>query len=162
MSTIAPLSLVLTTFWFRKAWSILWLPLSFAQYKWKMFSITALKIEYHENCIWTVFKKSSDITFQKINGILEVLVFVRVGVQKEFWGRIPGRNWNKSHMRFPPFHTQSSPPTSFSPHSPWEYGLKLVCDVKIMYRNLKSENSQDYAQKPQRNCTLMNSASDYL
>jgi hypothetical protein len=27
------------------------------------------------------------------------------------------------------------------------------------YRNLKSENSQDYAQKPQRNCTFMNSAS---
>ncbi len=27
------------------------------------------------------------------------------------------------------------------------------------YRNLKSENSQDYAQKPERNCTFMNSAS---
>jgi hypothetical protein len=27
------------------------------------------------------------------------------------------------------------------------------------YRNLKSENSQDYAQKPQRNYTFMNSAS---
>ena len=27
------------------------------------------------------------------------------------------------------------------------------------YRNLKSENSQDYAQKPQRNCTFMTSAS---
>ncbi len=27
------------------------------------------------------------------------------------------------------------------------------------YRNLKSEISQDYAQKPQRNCTVMNSAS---
>jgi hypothetical protein len=27
------------------------------------------------------------------------------------------------------------------------------------YRNLKSENSQDYAQKPQQNCALMNSAS---
>ncbi len=27
------------------------------------------------------------------------------------------------------------------------------------YRNLKSENSQDYAQKPQRNCTFMKSAS---
>jgi hypothetical protein len=38
-------------------------------------------------------------------------------------------------------------------------GLKLVCNVKIVYRNLKSENSQDYGQKPQRNCTSMNSAS---
>jgi hypothetical protein len=27
------------------------------------------------------------------------------------------------------------------------------------YRILKSENSQDYAQKPQRNCTFMDSAS---
>ncbi len=38
-------------------------------------------------------------------------------------------------------------------------GLKLVCNVNIVYENLKSENSQDYAQKPQRNCTFMNSAS---
>ncbi len=37
--------------------------------------------------------------------------------------------------------------------------LKLVCDVNIVYGNLKSENSQDYAQKPQRNCTFMNLAS---
>ncbi len=28
-----------------------------------------------------------------------------------------------------------------------------------VHGNLKSENSQDYAQKPQRNCTFMNSAS---
>ncbi len=31
--------------------------------------------------------------------------------------------------------------------------------AKIVYRNLKSENSQDYAQKPQHNCMFMNSAS---
>jgi hypothetical protein len=31
-------------------------------------------------------------------------------------------------------------------------GLKLVCNVKIVYRNLMFENSQDYAQKPQQNC----------
>ncbi len=29
----------------------------------------------------------------------------------------------------------------------------------MVYGNLKSENSQDYAQKPQRNCTFMNSSS---
>jgi hypothetical protein len=29
----------------------------------------------------------------------------------------------------------------------------------LLYRNLKSENSQDYTQKPQRNCTFMNSES---
>jgi len=38
-------------------------------------------------------------------------------------------------------------------------GLKLVCNVNIVYGNLKSEKSQDDAQKPQRNCTFMNSAS---
>ncbi len=38
-------------------------------------------------------------------------------------------------------------------------GLKLVCKVNIVYGNLRSDNFQDYAQKPQRNCTFMNSAS---
>jgi hypothetical protein len=38
-------------------------------------------------------------------------------------------------------------------------GLKLVCNVNIVYRNLKFEKSQDYVQKPQRSCTLRNSAS---
>jgi len=41
------------------------------------------------------------------------------------------------------------------PH-PLPYGLRNP------YRNLKSENSQDYAQKPQRNCKFMNSASGNL
>jgi hypothetical protein len=36
--------------------------------------------------------------------------------------------------------------------------LKLVCNVNIVYGNLKSENNQDFAQKPQRNCKLMNPA----
>ncbi len=35
----------------------------------------------------------------------------------------------------------------------------LPFGLRNPYRNLKSENSQDYAQKPQRNCTFMNSAS---
>jgi hypothetical protein len=39
-------------------------------------------------------------------------------------------------------------------------GLKLVCNVNIVYGNLKSENSQDDAQKHQRNFTFMNSASE--
>ncbi len=34
----------------------------------------------------------------------------------------------------------------------------LPNDLRNPYRNLKSENSQDYAQKPERNCTFMNSA----
>jgi hypothetical protein len=41
-------------------------------------------------------------------------------------------------------------------------GLKLFCNVNIVYGNLMSENSQDYAHKPQRNCTFMNSASGYV
>jgi hypothetical protein len=36
---------------------------------------------------------------------------------------------------------------------PLPYGLRNP------YGNIKSENSQDNAQKPQRNCTFMNSAS---
>jgi hypothetical protein len=41
-------------------------------------------------------------------------------------------------------------------------GLKLICNVNIVYGNLKSENSQDYAQKPQQNCTFRNPASGRL
>jgi hypothetical protein len=39
-------------------------------------------------------------------------------------------------------------------------GLKLVCNVNIVYGKLKSENSQHYAQKTQRSSTFMNSASE--
>ncbi len=39
-----------------------------------------------------------------------------------------------------------------------ESGLKLVFYVNLVYGNLNSENSQDNAQKPQRNCMFMNSA----
>ncbi len=41
-------------------------------------------------------------------------------------------------------------------------GLKPVCNVNIVYGNLKSENSQDYVQKPQRSCAFMNSTSGYV
>jgi|688.fasta_scaffold142034_1 hypothetical protein len=37
------------------------------------------------------------------------------------------------------------------------YSLPFV--FRNPYRNLKSKNSQDYAQKPQQNCTFMNSVS---
>ncbi len=46
----------------------------------------------------------------------------------------------------------------YSP-TPLISGLKLVCNVNIVYGNLKSEISQDFSHKPQRNCTFMNSAS---
>jgi hypothetical protein len=37
--------------------------------------------------------------------------------------------------------------------------LELVCNVDIVYENLKSENSQDFALKPYQNYMSMNSAS---
>ncbi len=40
---------------------------------------------------------------------------------------------------------------------PHPYGLR-----NPPYRNLKSENSQDYAQIPQRNCAFTNSASGFI
>ncbi len=47
------------------------------------------------------------------------------------------------------------------PSPPSKRALKLVSNVNIVYGNLKSEISQDYAQKPQQNCTLMNLASAF-
>ena len=41
----------------------------------------------------------------------------------------------------------------------YKSGLKQVCNINNVYGNHKTKNSQDYAQKPQRNCMLMNSAS---
>ncbi len=45
-------------------------------------------------------------------------------------------------MIFPPCYSQSSLLTDFIPPlSPSKSGLKLVCNVNIVYGNLKSENS---------------------
>jgi hypothetical protein len=79
-------------------------------------------------------------------------------------GRILGSNWNKSLKSVSPCSSQPPLPTDFTP-SPTplcKSDLKLVCNVNIVYGNLKSETSQDYAQKPQRNCTFMNSASAFF
>jgi hypothetical protein len=73
-------------------------------------------------------------------------------------GRILGRNWDKSFKSFPPCYSQ--PPHDFSPPPPLiKSGLKLICNVQTVNANLKSENSQEFSKKPQRNCTFMNSAS---
>jgi hypothetical protein len=54
-------------------------------------------------------------------------------------------------------HSRFLPPP---PPPPSKSGFKpLVCNLNIVFGNLKSENSQEYAQKPQRNCTSMNLAS---
>ncbi len=43
---------------------------------------------------------------------------------------------------------------------PWaKVETGIYSNVNIENGNLKSENSQDYAQKPQQNCEFMNSAS---
>ncbi len=76
-------------------------------------------------------------------------------------GWILGRNWNKSLKSFSPCYSQSPLLTEFyPPPPPSKSGLKLVCcNVNFVYGNLKSENFQDFAQKPQQNCTFMNLAS---
>jgi hypothetical protein len=71
------------------------------------------------------------------------------------WGRILGRNWEFSSLLF----TITSTNGFYSPSPLSKSGMKLVCNKNIVYGNLKYENSQDYDQKSQRNCTFMNSAS---
>jgi hypothetical protein len=73
------------------------------------------------------------------------------------WGRILGRNWEFSSLLF----TVTSTNGFYSPSPLSKSGLKLVCNINIVYvnENLKPKNSQDYAQKHQRNCTFMHSAS---
>jgi hypothetical protein len=69
-------------------------------------------------------------------------------------GRILGHNWDKSLKEFSSLLFTVTSTNGFTPLPPRplsKSGLKLVCNV--------SKNSQDYAQKPQRNRTLMNSAS---
>jgi hypothetical protein len=80
-------------------------------------------------------------------------------------------------LRFLFFVTLTQPLSYFfTPRQPLTFStVKLLYTVKEKegkpyplpyvlrnpYRNLKSENSQDYAQKPQRNCTFMNLTSGF-
>jgi hypothetical protein len=68
-------------------------------------------------------------------------------------------SWDKSLKNCPPCYSQSPLLTNLLPPPLSKSGLKLVCNVNIVYGNLKSENTQDCAQKPQRSCKFMNSAS---
>ncbi len=80
-------------------------------------------------------------------------------LHSSYRGLILGRNWDKS---LPPslLFTVTSTSGFYSPLGlPPPLGLKLVCNVNIVYKNLKSENSRNYAQKPQRNCTFINTDS---
>jgi len=88
-------------------------------------------------------------------------------------GRILGRNPDKSLESCPHFYSKSPRQIfleiSISSNSRSLLQLLVLHCVTVHckgergrnpYRKLKSDNSQDYAQKPQRNCTLMNSASE--
>ncbi len=69
-------------------------------------------------------------------------------------GRILGCKWDKSRKSFPHCYSQSPLLTGTPSPSPpplSKSGLKLACNVNIVYGNLKSENSKEYTQKPQRN-----------
>ncbi len=59
------------------------------------------------------------------------------------------QKFSSCYSQSPLLRILPSPP----PPPPSKSGLKLVCNV---YGN---KNSQDYARKPQRNCTFMNSTS---
>jgi len=78
-------------------------------------------------------------------------------------GRILGLNWDNSLKSFPPCYSQLPLLTVTAPPSPLEqkwFETGLQCKHCTVYGNLMSEISQAYAQKPQRNCTFMNSASE--
>ncbi len=89
-------------------------------------------------------------------------------------------SWTKYRQRFPPCYSQShlklylwdycffkltQPPSVSTVHykgerrKPDRNPYLLPFGLRNSYRNIKSQNSQDYTQKPQRNCTFMNSAS---
>ncbi len=67
--------------------------------------------------------------------------------------RILGRNWDKSLKSFPPCYSQSPLLTDFNLSTLEQKWFEMVCNVNIVYENLQSDNSQDYAQKPKQNCT---------
>ncbi len=99
-----------------------------------------LKLEYHA----------------KISCHIQSLISCSSGINCWLLGNCPEAEFldvigEKSFLNFPDF-------TSPLSHSPSKSGLKLLCNVNIVYVNRKSENSYDYAQNPQRNVTFMNLA----
>ncbi len=82
--------------------------------------------------------------------LLHIYLFSRV--------RILGRNWDKS-KEFSSLLFTATSANGFYPPTRAKCGLKLAWNVNNVYGDLNSENSQDYVQKPKRNCTFMNSVS---
>ncbi len=108
---------------------------------------------------WTSFKLPAGCTFFHFC----LLICLQHRVQRSVREGLPEAEFldvigAKSLKSFPPCYSQS--PLLILHSSPWrKSGLKLVCNVNIVYGNLMSENSQYYAQKPQGNSTFMNSPS---
>jgi hypothetical protein len=66
--------------------------------------------------------------------------------EKQSGGRNLRRNWDKALRVFLLAIHSNLYQRILLPHSALsKSGLKLVCNVNIVYENLKSENSQDYA-----------------
>ncbi len=78
--------------------------------------------------------------------------FFTVVYSVQYRGRILGHNLDKNLKSFPPYAIHSHVTHVYKSKTGW----KLVCYANIVYRNLKSEISQEYAQKSLRNCPFIN------
>ncbi len=81
----------------------------------------------------------------------------KISPEAEFLDAIGQMSYEFSSLLLTDTSTNGFPPPPPPPRS--KSGLKLVGNVNIDYKNLKSGSSQDYAQEPQRNCMFMNLAS---
>ncbi len=70
-------------------------------------------------------------------------------------GQILGCNWDNSFKNFPPCYSHCFYKRILLPPPLSKSDLKLFCNVNNVYGNLKSEISQDYAQKSQLNSTFI-------
>jgi hypothetical protein len=99
---------------------------------------------FHSKPTWSVlFVFNRDIRVQRPNS------WMKLGQKSEEFSSLLFTVTSTNGFYSPP-----PPPPSLS-----KSGLKLFCNINILYGNLESENSQDYGQKPPRNCTFVNSAS---
>ncbi len=84
--------------------------------------------------------------------------FIVVSPEAEFWDVIGTRVFLLAFHG----HLYQQILLSLPPPPSQQKWFETGYNVNIVYVNLKAVNSQDYAQKPQRNCTFMNSASGLL
>ncbi len=130
------------------------------------FVIYVLGLAFCGTFFCVVFKASFVLTFYATN-------FSRSNMQKKlhcnlyFEGCFLSQDFSRDRIlgcksyELSSGYPQSPLLTDFTPlPSLSKSSLKLVCNINTVCGNLKSENSQDYAQKKtSTNCTFMNSAS---